>query len=456
MDLKQKLKALQQERKQVVEEQQALNDRAIAENRDLTGDEMLKYNKMDERFEQLTGQIDLLREQIDRQPDPNFPPELKSEIIHDDNYVPPIRTMQGGIERRSRGDNMKLEKRVWAGETAQYAKDDNGYVWNPEATDHRNLMNTAIAFGLPYVTSRFGPSAIRALKADQDSKGGFLVSPYFAATLIKTLDERLPIRQLGRKFTVETTDQLDFPTLEADPGDYSLSWTAELLTGSEDSSMQIGQRSLKAHPLARRIKISNKLMRISAIAPEELVRERLAYVFEQVLEYNYLQGDGVNGPLGIFVANNAGVDTDRDISSGNTSTVVKYAGLVNAKGHLKPQYRKRAVWIMHRDLETKLESLLDGEGRPIWREGLAEGAPNRLLGYPIILSEHCPNTFSASQYVAVLCDPSFYWIFDSLQFNLQILHELYAETAQTGIIARYCGDAAPMVSEAFVRVQLGA
>ena len=44
---------------------------------------------------------------------------------------------------------------------------------------------------------------------------------------------------------------------------------------------------------------------------------------------------------------------------------------------------------------------------------------------------------------------------DSLQSDIKRLDELYAETNQTGYIVRYEGDGAPVVGEAFVRLQIG-
>jgi hypothetical protein len=43
-----------------------------------------------------------------------------------------------------------------------------------------------------------------------------------------------------------------------------------------------------------------------------------------------------------------------------------------------------------------------------------------------------------------------------MQFTLQRLVELYAESNQTGFIGRYQGDGAPVLGEAFARVKLAA
>jgi len=77
-----------------------------------------------------------------------------------------------------------------------------------------------------------------------------------------------------------------------------------------------------------------------------------------------------------------------------------------------------------------------------------------LLNVPVAHSEYAPNTFSASQYVAALFDPSQYWIVDSFQLQMQRLVELYAESGQIGLIGMLSTDGAPVLPEAFVRVTL--
>ena len=82
------------------------------------------------------------------------------------------------------------------------------------------------------------------------------------------------------------------------------------------------------------------------------------------------------------------------------------------------------------------------------------GEPDRLLGFPVFMSEYAPNTFTASQYVGVLGAFRWYWIADSLDMEIQALWELYAETNQVAFIGRWESDGMPVLEEAFVRVQL--
>ena len=295
---------------------------------------------------------------------------------------------------------------------------------------------------------------VRALQADSDTAGGFVVAPeQFVSGLIKNIDDMVFIRQRATKFAIPTAASLGAASLAADPADAD--WTTELATGNEDSTMSFGKRALNPHPLAKRLKVSRKFLRMAAGA-EALVRDRLAYKFGISQEKAFLTGSGVNQPLGVFTASADGIPTARDVSTGNAATSVTFDGLMSAKYSLMGQYWNRADWLFHRDVLAQIAKLKNGAGDYIWRESVRDGEPDRLLGRPAMMSEYAPNTLTANQYVGILGDFSNYWIADALDFQIQVLNELYAETDQTGFIGRLACDGMPTLAEAFARVKLGA
>ena len=219
--------------------------------------------------------------------------------------------------------------------------------------------------------------------------------------------------------------------------------------------MRFGKRSMMPHPLAKRIKVSQTLLRVAAMPAEQIVLQRLAYKFAITQEKAYLTGNGVQKPLGVFTASTDGITTARDVSTDNAATAMTADGLINAKYALKAAYWNNATWMFHRDGVKQIAKLKDGEGQYLWREGMRQGEPDMLLGRPVVTSENAPSTFTTGQYVGILGDFSHYWIIDSLAMNFQRLVELYAETNQVGFIGRYEGDGMPVLAEAFVRVKLG-
>lgn len=297
-----------------------------------------------------------------------------------------------------------------------------------------------------------GPEQVRALQADNDEMGGYLVAPeMFVSQLIKAVDDQVWIRQWATTFQVSSADSLGAASLDADPEDAD--WTGEIVTVDEDTAMDFGKRELHPHLATKLIKVSRKLLR-KVPSSESLVRDRFAYKFGITWEKAALTGSGSGQPLGVFTASSNGISTSRDVSTDNTTTAVTVDGLINAKYTLKGQYWPRARWLGHRDLFKMVAKLKDGDGQYLWRESVRAGEPDRLLGIPAYMSEYAPNTFTTGLYVGILGDFSNYWIADSMAFDIQRLDELYAANNQVGFIGRLEGDGMPVLEEAFVRVTL--
>jgi len=241
--------------------------------------------------------------------------------------------------------------------------------------------------------------------------------------------------------------------------------------------MAFGKRELTPRPLAKRLKVSNKLLRLATITggfsadgsakgggPEGLIHYRLGYKFAVAQEKAFLTGNGANQPLGIFTASTRGIDTSRDIVTGS-STGFTADGLINAKYNQKVQYWSKMKWIFNRTCLQVIRQLKDGNGQYLWVPsgmgsvgGYSAGADGKnigdtLLEIPVMSSEYAPNTLTTGLYAGILGDFSFYWIADSETMQIQRLVELYAAANQTGFIARQELDGMPVLAEAFTRLK---
>lgn len=304
-----------------------------------------------------------------------------------------------------------------------------------------------------YLRGHIGEQELRALAADVAITGGYLVMPLqMSMDLIQAVDDLVFIRQKATKHLVTNADGVGMPSLDADPADAD--WTSEIGTGSEDSSMQFGRRELKPYPLAKRIKVSNKLIRASAMNVENLVRSRLAYKFAVTQEKAFLTGNGAGQPLGVFTASNDGIPTSRDVVTGS-ATDFTFDGLLDALYSLKGSYvnRPSTAWGFHRDGVKRIAKLKDSQNRYLWEPSQQVGQPDRIKGVPLFMSEFFPNTFTSGLYVGMLADWSYYNIADALSMSVQRLGELYAETNQVGFIGRVEVDGMPVLAEAFVRIK---
>ncbi len=411
-----RLKELREKRGNTVADMRAITEAAETAKRDLSAEELTKHGTLFGEVEQLRIQIEAAERQL----------EADRQIA-------------------ARDGNREIEDR-----TTDPAKSDKK---RPVATEEYRA-----AFAAWVQTGKSGMAAeeVRALSVGSGSQGGFTVMPeQMADGMIKFADDMVVIRSRATKLRVEGAASLGVLSLDADPSDAD--WTSELATGSEDTAMSFGKRKMVPNPLAKRIKVSNDLLRMSTRDIEGMVRARLDYKFGITQEKAFLLGNGTSQPLGLFVPSADGVPAGRDVSNGNTTTGMTFDGLISAKYSLKDQYRNSAGigWLFHRNAVEQIAKLKDSQNRYLWQPSVQEGQPDRILNIPVLTSEYVPNTFTTGLYVGMLADFSFYWIVDSMGMEMQRLVELYAEQNQTGFICRQFTDGQPVLAEAFTRIKLG-
>jgi len=400
---------LRRRRGVIIKDMRALADLAEAEGRELTAEEQDRYSRMESDQEKLRLEV----EREERQA------ALDRELASFDRE--PSR-MPG---------------------PAPDGKNNN----NPRASEEYRAQFTDM------LSRGYRPAEHRALQADSQIGGGYLVAPeQFVNQLIEALRDQVFVRQVSTVIPVQKATSLGVPVLQARPDDAD--WTVELKTGSADTAMSFAKRELHPHPAAKRILVSTFLLNNAVLPVDQIVRDQLAYKFGITQEKAFLLGSGSGQPLGLFTASPNGIDTDRDVSTGNTTTAIGADGLISAKYALKGQYQRSARWIFYRDAVGAIRKLKDGDGQYLWQPGLVADKPDTILGLQFFMSEYAPNTFTTGKYAGILGDFSFYWIADSMEFSIQVLKELYAESNQIGYIGRMECDAQPVLPEAFVRVKL--
>jgi HK97 family phage major capsid protein len=329
---------------------------------------------------------------------------------------------------------------------------DKPYKGQRATEEYRSAFDTYLRRG----PRQMSDAEQRALAADNDPAGGYVLLPEATNDkVILAVNNSVVIRQLATVVDVMGAQSIGVPVVVDDPADAD--WTNELATGSEDSTMDFGKRELHPWPAAKRLKATQKLL-LRAKNAEAIIGQRLAYKLSVTFEKGYLTGDGAEKPLGIFTASSQGVSTSRDVSTGNTSTSIGGDGLSNALYSLKERYLNSPSlrWIFHRDGVKQIRQLKDATtGIYYFSPGDMVGQPDRILGVPVVMSEFAPNTFTTGLYVGIVGDFQHYWCADAGTISIQRLNELYIETNQIGFIARFEGDGAPALEEAFARVKLG-
>jgi HK97 family phage major capsid protein len=413
---------LRNEKGELTTQYRQILDKATAEKRSTTADEKETLRKMDARFDALDTEIKLHEKQENRESDGAASNGRPAAID------PQHDNATGGFK-------------------AKTIRGSKAY--------HEAFCAAMFGAGIPQDVA---PEIRNALATDSDVEGGYLVaSEQLAGRIIEIVDNEVFIRRMATKTTLTSAASLGIPARLDDVSDPV--WTSELSTGGDDSSLTLAKRELRPHPLAKRIQVSKKLLRLTP-GVEELVLKRLGYKFGVAQEEAFLNGSGVQQPLGVFTPTSDGIDVSRDVVTGSqtgfpapTAAVGSADCLTQAFYTLKSQYQSKATWIFHRTTVSMIRQMKDLYGQYIWQPGLTAGEPDRILNRPFYMSEYCPNTYTTGQYIGICGDFSKYEIVDALDIEVQRLVELYALQNQVGFIARAECDGMPALAEAFVRIR---
>lgn len=445
---------LQTKRNTLVTQGRAIHDLASKEKRDMTAEERTNFDKYMDESDTVKAEIDELAKSAARSKrldDATKELEKRAGRVTDHEDPDPDAAAKDGIFKFSKRGIHYPNGHALGGSSMREIKVEGKHKLN--SPEMRAAFRRFVGG-----KSQSEENELRNLQMDLDTAGGFLVTPQqFAAELIAIVDNQVFIRQLATVMTLTSATTLGVPTRDVDIADSD--WTSELTTGNEDTALVFGKRELQPHPLAKRIRVSNKLLRAGALDAESIVRDRLAYKFGVTMEKAFLLGNGAQQPLGVMVptTNGSGISTARDVVTGSATNYTA-DGLINAKYFLKPQYWSNARWAFHRFGIQRIRQLKDTNGQYLWnpsgigQASLEVGVGDAILGLPYFISEYMPSTFTTGLYTGILGDFSFYWIVDALSMQLQRLVELYAATNQTGYIARAEVDGAPVLEEPFVRI----
>lgn len=438
------IQELREKRRKLGEDMRSLTATAREAKRDLTPEENEKFDRMHSDGESLRGQIEReeklagYTDEVSRRTAPGVDP----------NVDPPT------------GDPAEKEdvEPEGAGEAARAMKNAGNGVRDGKA--YRDLFARFLTASSAHEANAIAARAHalrlenRDLSVSSDTQAGYLVPPeQFVMELLKNLDDQTIVRGLARTFQVPQAKSLGVVKRSAKASTWA--WGAEISSPTADTALTYGKRELHPRHASGLIKISRDFLRSAMMGPEGIVREEIARDGSELQENAFLTGSGVGQPLGLFTASADGISTGRDISTGNTATAVTLTGLREAKYNIKPAYWPKATWLGSRTFHKQLYSMDDGVGRPVFVESTKIGDVDRVLGFPVVIDEFAPATFTTGLYVAILGDFSYYWIADALDIEIQRLEELYALTNQIGFIARLKVDGSPVLEEAFSRVKLG-
>jgi HK97 family phage major capsid protein len=227
------------------------------------------------------------------------------------------------------------------------------------------------------------------------AEGGYLVDPQTSETVMGVLRGAASIRAVANVVQVEATS---FDVL-VDRGEVGAGWGTETGAQSETDPGEFQRISIPLHALSAMPKASQRLLDDAAFDIEGWLAERIADKFMRAESQAFVDGDGVDKPLGFL---RSSFEPEATWSWGNIGYVATGApgdfastdaadAIVDLVYALGAGYRANATFVMNSKTAGTVRKMKDADGRFLWTDSLAAGQPAQLMGYPVLICEDMPD-----------------------------------------------------------------
>ena len=227
------------------------------------------------------------------------------------------------------------------------------------------------------------------------SQGGYLVPDEFANQLLITALEDSIVKARATKIPMQT-NRIGIPAVV--DSNHNTNYFGGIIPAktAEHASKtptkpQLNRVYLTLHKLTGFVYVTDELLEDSPLSIPPLLNTLFggAIAFEE--DDAYLQGTGVNMPLGAFNAGNPCLITQA-IEPAQPINTILWQNIVNMWSRLHPRSMAKAVWVANNECFPQLASMsmaVGAGGVPVYMpaNGLAGGPFGTLMGRPLFLSE---------------------------------------------------------------------
>ncbi|MBA4749555.1 MAG: phage major capsid protein [Alphaproteobacteria bacterium] len=249
-------------------------------------------------------------------------------------------------------------------------------------------------------------SCTKSLSAGSDVDGGYLVPQVLSENLRRDLQGLSSIRQLASVMTVSASA---VEILLSQTGEEA-GWVSETADRAETGTPKLVKKRIAVNELYARPRATQKLLEDSLIDVEAWLSQKIARRMAQLENAAFINGDGQQKPKGFLAYASAlkadlGADTFEHMKTGADGAFADENGadvLMRTMEALDPQYAKEAVWVMSASAHGAIRRLKDQNGQFLWNPALSQGAPETLLGYPVVIVEGMPELVSGTASTSIV------------------------------------------------------
>lgn len=332
------IRDLREQAQRIYHEMRAILDAADAEQRGLTAEESERYDRLDEELGNLLEEIER-RERMERVA------RRLDTIVRD--AVPAVRQEHNDVERA-------FETYLRRGE--------------------RSL----------------GEHEVRALSTITGSGGGYLVPQTWARELIQIIAQYSAVRQVANVIRTDSGEPILYPIVDDTAVEGAL--VAEN-AASPTADVTFDQKRLDVYTFSAKVtEVPLQLIQDSAYPVDRVLIQLFGERLGRATERYYVTGTGVNQPQGILQA-----------TVGHTTasaTALTFDDILSLIHSVDPAYRQNAVFVLNDATLLAIRKLKDNNNQPLWQISYREGEPNRILGYPYVVSPYMPTMAASAKVIA--------------------------------------------------------
>lgn len=211
--------------------------------------------------------------------------------------------------------------------------------------------------------------------------GGILVPTSVSDTIVSKMQYISPVRQMATVID-NMPAQLELPSENTFATAY---WVGEGVAPTETGEV-FDPNLLTPYKAAALDSFTSEVIADAATNPsiQDYVESRLAIALALLENSAFVNGDGSSKPYGF---RSSAITPNSLSQQGDT---IGYTDTTALKYSIKAAYRGMAVYATGSTGMQALENVRDNYGRPIFRQGLTEATPDKLLNRPIFLIDEIP------------------------------------------------------------------
>lgn len=360
--MSQMVQKLRERRSQVWEQMKAIADRSTEENRNLTAEEQGQWDVMNEELDKLDQRIKAALDTEQRAKDAD---DAFERLNGNSSGAGQRGGGSGSGEQQRRGEQQQGGGGDRASELRSFLRGERGrfYDVNPE-----------------------GPVDYRTLVKGTATAGGNTVPTGFYDRLIAHLIEVSAIMQAGA--TILNTNSGEVIQVPKTTAHSSAAIVTEgNAIGASDPAF--GQVPLGAYKYGTLIQVSRELLDDTGVDLEGYLAMQAGRALGNAFGAHAISGTGTSQPRGILTDATLGV-------TGQSGVTGAFSGdnIIDLFYSVIAPYRASASckWIMKDATVGAARKLKDTTGQYIWQPSLQAGAPDMLLGKPVLTDPNVPAT----------------------------------------------------------------